>query len=325
MIIKSMPPPLSTRLKLLYISRSKSGKPAPFIEEQVEAIKRNNNISVRHFLIQEGDIKGYLNAVVQLHRFIKDYKPDIVHVHYGLSGIVAVLNKFLFLKPFKIIITFHGSDINKKSERRFSLFAARFSAHNILVSEKMAKYFKGNYSVIPCGINTDVELIHREVTRESNKWGTNDFVILFSSSFDREEKDANFAFQVVDAFSKTTTKSVRLIELKGYTRNEVTHLMQAADALIMCSKREGSPQVIKEAILNSLPVVSNDVGEVKSICSGIDHCFIVPKEVDEFVKSLQFLSMQNVRIQNRNPVFEKFDNTLISSKIFTLYNQLCPL
>ena len=129
--------------------------------------------------------------------------------------------------------------------------------------------------MIPCGINTDVELIHREVTRESNKWGTNDFVILFSSSFDREEKDANFAFQVVDAFSKTTTKSVRLIELKGYTRNEVTHLMQAADALIMCSKREGSPQVIKEAILNSLPVVSNDVGEVKSICSGIDYCFIV--------------------------------------------------
>lgn len=142
-------------------------------------------------------------------------------------------------------------------------------------------------------------------------------MILFSSTFNRPEKDAGFAFRVIDAFSKETTKNVQLIELKGYTRHHLTNLMQAANALILCSEREGSPQVIKEAILNCLPVVSNDVGEVKSICSGIDNCFIISKDVNEYVKYLQFLCKNNVRIPNRGPVIDRFDNNKFPQEYLT--------
>ena len=85
--------------------------------------------------------------------------------------------------------------------------------------------------------------------------------ILFSSSFDRKVKDPGFAFHVMEELKSSLNKNVLLVELKGFSREQVSDLMQASDVLLMCSISEGSPQVIKEAILNGLPVVSNDVGE----------------------------------------------------------------
>lgn len=309
-------------MKVVYVSRSKAGQPNPFVKEQADVLIKNFNVEIQHFLVAKGGIKGYTSAMIQLFKFIKANKVDIIHVHYGLCGLIAVLSNFLFFRKYKVVITFHGCDINKSSERTFSLLGARFSSYNIIVSEKMRKYFKENYSIIPCGIDTDIKLNLREGTRIERGWSKNDFIILFSSGFDRKEKDPEFAFKVIEAFSRTTTRSVKFIELKGLSRTQITELMQAADALIMCSEREGSPQVVKEAIINSLPVVSNDVGDVKSICSGIDNCYIVQKSVGEYVQCLQLISRLNSRIQNRRPVIERFDNNLIAKKIFKVYNEV---
>jgi glycosyltransferase involved in cell wall biosynthesis len=309
-------------MNVIYVSRSASGLPHPFVQEQADNLTKNYKLNITHFLIRNGGIGGYLRAIIDLFYFTRKNKTDIIHVHYGLSALVVILYKILFLKRFKMIITFHGSDINKKSERSFSLLAAHFSAHNILVSPKMSPFFKHNYSVIPCGIDTNIQLAFRKLAREENNWDDNDFVILFSSSFDREEKDPEFAFQVVDSFTKSSTKSVKFLELKGYNRTQLTRLMQAADVLILCSKREGSPQVIKESILNALPVIANDVGDVQSICAGVDNCFIIDKTVEEFVKHLKLIEQNKTRIQNRAPVIEKFDNDKISDKIFKIYHKV---
>jgi glycosyltransferase involved in cell wall biosynthesis len=309
-------------MNILYVSRSASGLPHPFVQEQADNLVKNHNLTIHHYLIRKGGIKGYLGAVIDLFHFTRKNKTDIIHVHYGLSAIVVVLYKLLFWKKCKMIITFHGSDINKKSERTLSLMAARFSSHNILVSPKMSPFFKHDYSVIPCGIDTNIQLAFRNLAREENNWGENDFVILFSSGFDREEKDPAFAFQVIDKFKKSTAKTIHFIELKGYNRTQVTKLMQAADALILCSKREGSPQVIKESILNALPVIANDVGDVKSICSGVDNCYIVEKDTDEYVKHLKLIAHSKSRIQNRKPVIEQFDNNIIAGRIFNIYNKI---
>src|SRR5690606_41737658 len=46
---------------------------------------------------------------------------------------------YFFFKHYKVLITYHGSDIFKRHERRLSLLASRFAAHNILVSSQMLK------------------------------------------------------------------------------------------------------------------------------------------------------------------------------------------
>lgn len=306
-------------MNIIYISRSKTGKPHPFVAEQGEALMQRFPVTIEHFLIRQGGVTGYLKALVQLVKFADTYKADIIHVHYGLSAIVAILYKYLLLKGIKIIITFHGSDINKRTERPISLLAANLSAHNILVYSKMVSFFRNNYTILPCGIDTEIELGKREITRFEKQWSRDDFVVLFSSSFDRDVKDPGFAFDVLKELKCRTTKQVKLIELKGYTRAQLTCIMQAADALLLCSKSEGSPQVIKEAVLNTLPVVANDVGDVREITEGVDTCFIVPKNIDDYVKVLCQLADSGDRIRNRRLVIMKYDNRIIAEKLYRIY------
>ena len=309
-------------MKIIYLSRSNSGAPHPFIKEQADCLIRNYNLDIEHFLIKRGGVIGYFKAIVALSKFITQNSVQIIHVHYGLWALVAVVSKYVCLRNCKIVVTYHGSDIFIKRQRRISLLGSHFVSQNILVSERMRKYFRSNVSVIPCGIDVDVDLLYRDATRVENGWDENDFIILFSSRFDRKVKDADFAFKVIAALSAAGNKLVKFIELKGYSREQLTRLMQAADVLLMCSISEGSPQVIKEAILNSLPVVSNDVGDVRSICSGADNCFILKKDTEEFVKTLKLISQTKPRVQNRKVLIDNFDNNKIADKIFNVYTRV---
>ena len=78
--------------------------------------------------------------------------------------------------------------------------------------------------------------------------------VLFAGAFDNTVKNAPLAQEVVSLLP-----GVELIELKGYSRHQVALLMQAVDCFLMTSHSEGSPQVIKEALACSCPIVSVDV------------------------------------------------------------------
>src|SRR5688572_25615292 len=165
-------------MNLVYVSRSANGSINPFVKEQAEALGRNFQVDIRHFLIRKGGFKGYANAIISFNRFLKRNKADIVHVHYGLWSLVAILNRAFSTGKYKVVITYHGSDINKKNERRISLFGAHFSSHNILVSDKMAGFFRKKYSILPCGVNVNVNLGFRECTRKERNWEETDFIVL---------------------------------------------------------------------------------------------------------------------------------------------------
>ncbi|MBS9524265.1 glycosyltransferase family 4 protein [Litoribacter ruber] len=309
-------------MKVLFVSRSKTGSPHAFVREQAEVLTENFEIEIDHFLISEGGLKGYFKAARRIAAYLKNHPVDLVHVHYGLSALPVVLGKIFRMHNKKMVITYHGSDINKSNERIVSLFASKFSSYNILVSNRMEQFFKKDYQVIPCGVDIDIDTNYRDLVRKEKGWGKNDFVILFSNSFERLEKDPDFAKKVVEEFRKKTSKNVHFLELKGYNRAQLTQLMQAADVMLMCSIMEGSPQIIKESILNSLPVLSNDVGEVKLICNEVDNCHIVDKTVEAYCEVLEQMAQEPHRIMNRQPLLAEYDNKVIAQKIFAIYQSV---
>ena len=58
-------------------------------------------------------------------------------------------------------------------------------------------------------------------------------------------------------------------------REEVPSLLNSADVVLMTSRREGSPLVIREALAVETPVISVVVGDVAQTLAGLPGCEIV--------------------------------------------------
>jgi teichuronic acid biosynthesis glycosyltransferase TuaC len=298
-------------LKILIVCRQKSGAVVPYISEQVESLKKVG-IDADYYHLTKNGLKGYLSHLLDFKEKIKVFNPDIIHAHYGLSGLLAN-----FQRKVPVVTTFHGSDINLKKIRRFSIIAMWLSKHAIFVSSKLATKAraKKKYSVIPCGIDLEkFSIIEKEKARKLLGFENTDKLVLFSGSFDNPAKNYPLAKQAV-----ANLKEVILIELKGYSREEVNLLMNACDLALMTSIREGSPQFIKEAMACNCPVVSVDVGSVKEIISGVKNCFICNYDAAEIGDKINKLLISRERSDGHKSI-DNYDNKKIADEIMAIYN-----
>ncbi len=128
---------------------SVNSSPVPFIGEQMEALS-GMGVKILLFQIKKGGITGYLSHLLPLRKLIKQEAPDLIHAHYGLSGLLANLQR-----KVPVITTFHGSDINDQNDYRYSRLAYKLSAASIFVEKSMMDKmpFKDRSFVIPCGID----------------------------------------------------------------------------------------------------------------------------------------------------------------------------
>ena len=117
-------------MKILIVASDKGGHFAPFIEEQIAALQEIGVQVVRYAVTGKG-ILGYLRELPALKQMIRAEQPDIVHAHFGLSGVLANLQRRV-----PVVTTYHGSDINVPKILRFSKIAMRLSAWNIFVSQR---------------------------------------------------------------------------------------------------------------------------------------------------------------------------------------------
>ena len=101
-------------MKVLIVASYNKGYYAPFIVEQGEALKRHG-CEVEYLGIVGKGVKGYLKAFPELRKMIRHSCPDVIHAHYGLSGLLAN-----FQRKVPVVTTYHGSDINEKSVLPFS-------------------------------------------------------------------------------------------------------------------------------------------------------------------------------------------------------------
>ena len=304
-----------TDLKVLIVAAYNKGSFSPFIVEQTQSLQ-NVNVEIEFFGIEGKGILGYLKNRKRLVRKIKEYQPDIVHAHYGLSGLLANLQR-----KVPVVTTFHGSDIHS---RGFILFLSKIAMHlskyNIFVSNglyQIANYKKKNYIITACG--TDVsKLFHidKQQARAILNWDVEKKYILFSGAFSNTIKDAPLAQAAVDLVDDTI-----LIELKGYTREEVNLLLNACDVQLTTSKRESGPLIVKEAMACGCPVVSADVGDVKEIFGDTQGCYLVeqrlPKDIAE--KLRQAIAFRE-RTNGRERILDLgLDMDTVAQKILAVY------
>jgi teichuronic acid biosynthesis glycosyltransferase TuaC len=293
-----------------------------FISDQVIAISHtDSSIQFDYFFINGKGIKGYLLNRSMLFKKIRSFLPDIIHAHFAFSGLLSNLQRHI-----PVITTFHGSDINFVKNRLIAQATVILDSRSIFISEKLYNltYFKKNGKIIPCGVDLEIfNPLNKELAlNESNLDPTKKY-ILFSSHFDNKIKNYNL---LKEAISQIGDPAIKIIELKGYSRKEVSLLMNVADVCIMTSFSEGSPQFIKEAMACNRPIVSTDVGDVKWIFGTTDGCYCSsfdPSDVENKIKlALQFSAAKGQTNGRQRIIDLGLDNKIIAERIIDVYNSV---
>ena len=302
-------------MKVLIVCRKKLGK-SPFITEQVEALE-NKGVEIQYFFIQGNGVKAYINSYRLLKKEIALFKPDIIHAHYGLSGFFAN-----WQRAVPVVTTYHGGDINYDKTRPFSKMAAVLSKYNIYVARKLATKAgaKKKFMIQPCGIDLGIfQPIEKQLAREKMKQEPDQTYILFSSAFNNPIKNAILAKEAVNKIGK----DIQLVELKGYSREEVSLLFNACNVALLTSFMEGSPQFIKEAMACNCPIVSTNVGSVEEIIDHTGGCYLTSFDPDDVSEKLKQAIAFGKRTNGHQKI-SHLDNDIIAERIISVYKSILP-
>jgi glycosyltransferase involved in cell wall biosynthesis len=268
-------------MRVLFVASANNwgNQAAPFITEQAESLKTLGH-EIDFFLVRGKGWLSYIKHAARLKAYLKGNRFDLVHAHFVWAALISVVQR-----QVPVVVTFHGSDLAEPLLRMFSLLLVYPLARScIVVNDKMRHYLPTRKTtVIPCGIDTKLFApLDKAEARRKLGLDKDAKYILFSSRFDRPEKNAPLAHKAVSA----SGTNARLIEFDGYTREQSALLYSAVDLLLLTSLHEGSPQVIKEAMACNCPIVSTDVGDVKGMIGNTENSYICSFDATEIAAKI---------------------------------------
>lgn len=295
-------------MKILIVCR---GPASWFIKDYASSLIKQN-IKIEYFLIKGKGFSKYITNIFKLKKYLRNKKFDLIHAFYSLSAISAV-----FQKQLPVIVTFLGCDINLMYMRLFAkVFIFKRCKRLIFVSGLMKAKSKNpaNGIIQPFGVNMDKFYpVDKYFALNQLGWDPDHKYILFASIFHRKVKHVELALA---ALSELDDPSIHLIEFKDIPDDKVNYYYNACDIFLLTSLREGSPQVIKEAMACNCPVVSTRVGDVIEVIGKTEGCFITsfnPEDVtDNIRKALNFgkrtSGRENIGYLEINAVAKKIIN-----------------
>jgi glycosyltransferase involved in cell wall biosynthesis len=175
-----------------------------------------------------------------------------------------------------------GGGLTPRSRAEAAVFRqlAHVAAATITKSEEMELALpascRARNHVIPNGV--DVERFAprpREEARAELGWDASERIALFVGDPAIARKNYPLA-EAACAVAGERVEGLRLQVAQGFTPAQIPTLMSAADALLMTSLWEGSPNVVKEAMAAELPVVAVPAGDVEERLRGVEGCFVRP-------------------------------------------------
>jgi teichuronic acid biosynthesis glycosyltransferase TuaC len=252
-----------------------------FVMQQVEQLRAmGHEVDVLHFQGYRSKLE-YIKAAIEVRQRTRRTHYDVVHAHYGVTGIAAV-----FRSRTPLVVTLHGSDaLLGRLEPTISRWVCRFADATIAVSRKIAARIPGE--IIPCGV--DLKMFEPKGQAEARKrlgLAPEKRYVLFPFNPARLVKRFDLAGAAVNRLA-TDCPGVELLTVSKALNTEMPWYYSAADAMILCSDSEGSPTAVKEALACNLPVVSVDVGDVAEILEGIDGVRICEQTAGSLAEGLK--------------------------------------
>ncbi|MFW6003788.1 MAG: glycosyltransferase family 4 protein [Halanaeroarchaeum sp.] len=240
---------------------------------------------------------------------------DVVHANYGLTAPAALCQLRL-----PVVVSLWGSDLMGQYGW-LSQWCARFADATIVMSPEMDDALATDSHVIPHGVDLSLfEPMPKRQARETVGWAHDVTHVLFPYSTSRPVKDYPRAERVVGIVDDRLDRPVVLQSLDHVAHETVPTFMNAADAMILTSRREGSPNTVKEAMACNLPIVSTDVGDVRERLDGVHPSHVGTSDAD-LVDGLLDVLERDVR-SNGRAVVEPLGLESMARRIRTVYESV---
>ena len=220
--------------------------------------------------------RNYGHAALRLRRSVRGGTFDLVHAHYGLTGMAA-------LAQWKVptVVTFHGSDTGNPRVRWqawVSWIVARRAVPVFVSRDGALRLGLPDAAIIPAPVNT--ELFRPGAAAEARKalgWPVRGTYALLLGSKANPDK-GGVLFDAAVGQVRHDVPDLTAVSLEGFTRAQVVDVMNAVDVTVMTSVFEGSPVSAKEALACLTPVVSVPVGDMTELLAGLPGCAVVPRD-----------------------------------------------
>lgn len=310
-------------MKILFVSSGnvKDGI-SPIVRNQGQSLI-DKGIIVDYFTIKGKGILSYIRHIFILRKYLKTNKFDLVHSHYSYTSYVASL-----AGANPLIASLMGSDVisHRYSKKLILFFHQYFWTLGIVKSLEMYKYIEvKRLELIPNGVN--MEQIHYMDKNEcQNKlgWDVKKGHILFAANPKRKEKNFTLAKKAIKLLQYRYEIVMHILNEVPY--GEIPVYLNASDVIVLCSRHEGSPNVIKEAMACNCPIVTTNVGDVKWVLGKTEGCYITsfkPEDVAIKIKFAIEFSEKYGQTKGRERIIELgLDSETVAKKIIEVYEKV---
>ncbi len=238
-----------------------------FVADQVAALRRLDGVEVELFAFPPG-LRSYPRAARELRRRFRGERFDVVHAHFGLTAWPA-----LAVRGAPHVVTFHGTDLAHPRSGALSRAALRFVDLAATVSASLAREripgagAQRRVAVLPCGVDLGrFRPRSRAEARRQLGLDPDAPCLLFPADPARPEKRFDRAREVAG--------DVTLLTLGDVDPEQVPLWVNAANAVLVPSDREGFGLAVLEALACDVPVLATPVGVAPLALSGVagTHC-----------------------------------------------------
>jgi teichuronic acid biosynthesis glycosyltransferase TuaC len=252
-----------------------------FVRDQVDALRLLGDWRVELYEFAPG-ARALVRAGRHLRTRYADERFDVTHSHFGLTAWPA-----LTVRARARALTVHGTDVRHPRTRiatravipTVGLLAA---ASDALVADIPGRRARARAQVLPCGVDTErFKAMSRARARDMLNLEPRIPYLLLAADPSRREKRGDRAQALAEAVG------ARMLTLGGVEPERVPLYVNASNAVLVPSEREGFGLAVLEALACDVPVLATPVGIHAQALEGVAGTLCAPFDLERWRVALE--------------------------------------